>query len=299
MTGDLERSYAQSNRELLEAFSTYLISLNRSTATRRAYLDAVERLIEILGPKDAADLDRSDIRQLQTQLIAKGISESSIHLHVGGIRAVAKFLRLAGVTKHDPTLLLAQRKLPTRVPRVLTVKEIERLIAAAQTPLEKAVIEVLYATGVRVSEFVRLRVEDITFSDPGVIRVNRGKGDKDYVVLFGQNAAAAIEAYLNGRKAGFLFEAEGHPYNARSIREILARVAFRANITGVHPHAFRRALASHMLEDGADLRAIQDLLGHQNITSTMYYTHLTARNLKAVYDRCHAHAKGDEDGGEK
>jgi site-specific recombinase XerD len=236
------------------------------------------------------------------------------------------------------------------VPRVLTVEEIERLIAASNTPLERAVVEVLYSTGVRLSELIALRVEDITFSEPGVIRVNRGKGDKDRIVLFGRRAAAAIEEYLNGRTTGFLFKAPARtgeffgdhaswyarfcaygqqrtvrlgkirdlpedearakferlknetpgfsahpagPYNARSIRRLLKHLAFRAKVAGVHPHAFRRAFATHTLENGADLRAIQDLLGHVNVTTTMIYTNLSAANLRTVHDRFHPHAKGD------
>jgi integrase/recombinase XerD len=345
------RSFAKSNRQLLGAFETYLISLNRSINTRRAYLDAAERLVEVLGSKDAADLDRGDIRRLQSQLLAKGVTANSIRLHIGGIRAFSKFLCLAGLTAgHDPTLLLSHRKLPSRVPRVLTVEEIERLIAASNTPLERAVVEVLYSTGVRLSELIALRVEDMTFSEPGVIRVLRGKGDKDRIVLFGSKAATAIREFLGERRSGFLFEAPPRvgqffthwrswyarfydggqqltvrlgkirdlseaearakferlkaetpafhphpvrPYNARSIRLLLKRLAFRAKVAGVHPHAFRRAFATHTLERGADLRAIQDLLGHVNVTTTMIYTNLSAANLRTVHDRCHPHAKGD------
>ncbi len=350
------RSYAKSNQQLLGAFETYLISLNRSPKTRRSYLDSVGRFIEVLGSKDVIEADRNDIRALQSQLLAKGVTANSIRLHIGGIRAFSKFLRLAGLAIHDPTLLLSHRKLPSRVPRVLTVAEVERLIAASETPLERAVIEVLYATGVRISELIALRVEDITWSEPGVIRVHRGKGDKDRIVLFGKEPAAAMREYLDGRETGFLFEAPARlgcvtsnryswvgwfyvdgvqqqitlgridtmsasevrqmltdtlakmpgfhphparPYNARSIRLLLSRLAFRARVAGVHPHAFRRAFATHMLEGGGDLRAIQDLLGHVNVTTTMIYTNLSASNLKSVHERCHPHANGDEDGEEK
>jgi site-specific recombinase XerD len=397
-------SFAKSNRELLEAFETYLLSLNRSPATRRAYLDAVGRFIEVLGSKDAAEADRSDIRRFQSQLLAKGVTANSVRLHIGGIRAFSKFLRLAGLTRHDPTLLLAHRKLPVRVPRVLTVKEVERLAGAGQTPLEKAVVEVLYSTGVRISELVILRVEDITFSDPGVIRVLRGKGNKDRIVLFGRRAAMAIRNYLGDRRTGFLLEvppsagellvlnaswyarfyvnglprtvrlgrarhrldssklcpervralhasgltwreiakklrvhlstalraskrpkpspclsesdarakfeelkrntAEFKPrgprrYDARSIRLLLSHLAFRAKLAGVHPHALRRAFATHLLEGGADLRVVQELLGHVNVTTTAVYTNLSAAHLKQVHDRCHPHAKRDENVEEK
>jgi site-specific recombinase XerD len=346
------RLFAKSNRELLEAFENYLISLNRSAPTLRSYFDSVARYIEILGSKNAADAGRVDIRRLQMSLLVKGVSENSIRLHVAAIRQFSKFLRLSGLTRHDPTLLLSHRKMPSRVPRVLTVAEVERLIAASETPLERAVVEVLYGTGVRVSEFVALRVEDITFSEPGVIRVLRGKGDKDRIVLFGRKAKAAIERYLNGRATGFLFEApermgyvtsnrfswlgrfyvdgvqqcmtlgrldsisesEAHaklqeilaktpgfhlhparPYDPRSIRLLLKRLAFRANVASaaVHPHSFRRAVATHMLESGDCLRATQELLGHSRVTTTQIYTNLSASKLVEVYTRCHPHAQED------
>jgi site-specific recombinase XerD len=345
------RSFAQKNLYLVEDFERYLIALGRSSATRRAYLDAVGRLVEVLGSKDAAELDRGDVRRLQSELLAKGLTANSIRVHVAGVRVFARFLRLAGLTIHDPTLLLTHRKLPSRVPRVLTVEEVERLIAACEAPLEKAVVEVLYATGVRVSELVALRVDDITFSAPGVIRVHRGKGDKDRIVLFGSRADAAIKAYLGDRRTGFLFEPPARlgcvtrnrysswsglfyvdgvqrsitlgkidsmtesearqeldrilaktpgfhthpagPYDPRSIRLLLARLASRARVAGVHPHSLRRAVATHMLESGADLRAIQELLGHENVSSTAIYTNLSVSKVSEVYKSCHPHAEGE------
>lgn len=290
------RSFAKSNQDLIEAFETYLISLNRSRDTRRAYLDAVGRFIETLGSKDATEADRGDIRRFQTTLLAKGLTSNSIRSHISGIRAFSKFLYLAGLTRCDPTLLVAQRKLPTRIPRVLTVEEIERLIAASVTPLEKAIVETLYATGVRLSELIALRVEDITFSEPGVIRVLRGKGDKDRIVLFGRPAAAAIREYLADRRSGLLFTAHpARPYDARSVRLLLNRLAFRARVAGVHPHAFRRAFATHMLERGADLRVVQDLLGHQNVTTTARYTNLSVLHLQSIHERFHPHAQEKTD----
>ena len=342
------RSFAKSNQELLGAFETYLVSLGRSEPTRRSYLDSIGRYIEALGSADVTEADRTDIRNFQSQLLAKGVAANSVRLHISAIRAFSKYLRLAGLTQHDPTLLLTHRKLPSRIPRVLTVAEIDRLVAASELPLERAVIEVMYSTGVRISELVSLRVEDITWSEPGVIRVHCGKGDKDRIVLFGRKAAAAMREYLGGRETGFLFEAPArvgcvtqnrgswvgkfcvngiqrqirfgeidsmtqsevrqmltdtlankpgfhpHPagkYHARSIRLLLNRVAHRAGVAGCHPHALRRAFATHLLEGSADLRVVQDLLGHERVTSTALYTNLSGANLKKVHDRCHPHAK--------
>jgi site-specific recombinase XerD len=237
------------------------------------------------------------------------------------------------------------------------VKEVETLLAACKTPLEKAVVEVMYATGVRVSELVSIRVEDITFSGPGVIRIVRGKGNKDRIVMFGSKADAAIKAYLGDRRTGFLFEAPPrvgelkrsrwrncswlgsyydngvqrevrlgkvqdmsetearqkldqilaetpgftpHPpkqYDRRSIRLALQRIAHRAKVPGVHPHALRRSFATHLLQGGADIRYVQELLGHATLSTTMRYTRLSISDLKGIHTRCHPH--GDDHAEEK
>lgn len=347
------RSYAKTNKELAAAFERYMVARGNSPRTIRSYRDSVKRLVEMLGATSIAEVERDTLRRLLGKLYDRGVCSNSIRLHTGALRAFFKFIRLTGLTKYDPTLGLAHRKIPGRLPRVLTVEEIERLIAAARDPFERAVPEVLYATGVRVSELVSLRLEDIDFASR-VIRVHKGKGGKDRVVLFGSKAAQAMRDYLAWRpsQAGFLFEAPARsgrvsvrsgswyarfyvdrvqreisigrvkdfptqeqarrefdrivskipgfrttparPYNPRAIVNVLHRLAHRAKLGRVHPHALRRAMACHMLVSGANLRAIQDLLGHERITTTMLYTSLTAENLKAVHTKFHPHTlEGD------
>jgi site-specific recombinase XerD len=345
------QSHVESNRELAEAFERYLISRGFSPPTLRSYMDSVNRYVEMLGSVSVVDAERREIREFQAGLLKRGLSSNSLRLHTIALRGFHKFIRLSGLTKHDPTLLLSPRKLPGRIPRFLTVKEVDKLVAACETPLETAVVEVMYATGVRISELVRLRIEDITFSSPGVIRVISGKGNKDRIVLFGSKADAAIRAYLGDRRTGFLFEAPArigelkksqtllswygryyvdgvqrtvglgkirdvpetearqeldrflsqtpgftaHParkYDSRSIRLLLERLSHRAGVPGVHPHSLRRAFATHLLEGGADLRFVQELLGHARITTTVLYTRFSNEDLKKIHTRCHPH--GDE-----
>jgi site-specific recombinase XerD len=348
-------SYAKFNRKLLEGFSNFLVARGMSPATIRAYEDSARRLVDLLGSKSVVDADRGDIRNMQSRLLSKGVCANSVRLHTAGLRSFFKFVRLSGLTRHDPTLALSQRKCPHRLGRVLTVGEVDSLIAASRTPLETAIIETLYATGVRVAELVQLRLEDIDFGER-VARVKNGKGRKDRVVLFGRSAAAAIREYLKASKREkFLFEPpawqgglsktgrrrgywvcrvqENHvcrpiylgrvadlskdearekfeqiraktrgfrltsqrPYEARAIGGIVKRVAFRAKLAGVHPHALRRSMATHMLASGADLRSIQELLGHTNLSTTVLYLGLSATNLKEVHEKCHPHAKGGDD----
>jgi integrase/recombinase XerD len=349
------RSFARANKELAEAFERYLISRGLSPQTLRAYMDSVNRYVETLRSTSAVTADRRDIRQFQAGLLKRGLTSNSVRLHTIALRGFYKFISLSGLTKQDPTLLLSSRKLPERIPRLLTVQEIEKLLSACRNALERAIVEVMYATGVRIGELVKIRVDDITFSSPGVIRINRGKGGKDRIVLFGSKADAAIRAYLGNRQTGFLFEAPPRigellkpqvkdrswngryyvdgvqrwvrlgkmrdmseaearrkldqflaktpgftrtgprPYDKRSIGLLLTRIAKRAKLERVHPHAFRRAFATHMLQDGADLRIVQELLGHASLSTTMRYTNLIISNLKDVHTRCHPHAREKTD----
>jgi integrase/recombinase XerD len=348
------RSYARANQELAASFERYLIARGTSPATRSAYAETISRLIELLGSISVADADRSAIRKFLGTLCDRGLNPHSINRHTYAIRSFFKFVRLTGMTRGvDVSIMLPYRKLPHRVPRVLTVAEIERLIAASKTPLERATVQILYSTGCRVSELSRLRVDDIDFSKPEppwTVRIHKGKGGKDRVVLIGEFAAAAIRRLLEyyPSKTGLLFEAPSRgaglvdkkvpfgswtgyyyergvqrsvslgkgteseaqarlnritskidgfhvkparPYPSRAIHGILKRVAERAGIKGVHPHAIRRAFATHLLEHGADIRVVQELLGHTNLATTAIYLNLSPENVKKVHANCHP--KGD------
>ena len=138
------RSYAQANKKLAEAYERYLTAKGNAAPTIRAYLDAVDRLVDSLGAASVVAVERSTIRLLMSDWLKKGLAESSIQLHTSALRSFYKFVRLSGLTRHDPMLLISCRKIPTRLPVVLTVEQVEKLIAAAQDPFERAVPEVLY-----------------------------------------------------------------------------------------------------------------------------------------------------------
>ncbi len=342
------KSYARANQELAAAFSRYLQIRGFRPSTQVSYGKSVRWLVESLGSASIVVADRLEIRKFLGELVDRGVGSTTIRRHTASLRCFFRFLQLSGLRRHDPTLTLPHRRLPGRLPRVLTLKEVELLIAAGNSPLETAVAEFFYSTGVRVSELVAMRLEDVDFAT-GVARVKNGKGGKDRVVLFGTKADAALRRMIEWRppKAGFLFEPPtavgemfirngswcgrfyersmnkqrevrlgrvsdlpthpqarrvfdrilaatpsykplpARPYTAKCIRDIVSRMGIRAGIGRVHPHALRRAFASHMLERGADLRAIQDLLGHEKVTTTVLYTSLSATNLKEVHTRCH------------
>jgi site-specific recombinase XerD len=347
-------SSAMANQELAAAFDRYLQARGFKPATRVSYGKSVVGLVESLGTRSVVEADRALIREFLNKLYGRGLDANTIRRHTAGLRCFFKFIQLSRLSRHDPTVMLSHRKLPGRVPRVLTLKEIERLIAAAKSPLETAVSEFLYGTGVRVSELAAMRLEDVDFAT-GVARVKKGKGGKDRIVLFGRGADAALRRMIEARppETGFLFEARQRtgfltvqnrawcgrayvnsiqqffrigpvsdfptradargafdlilavtpgyrpkpprPYTDRAIRLMLTRMGVRAGIGRVYPHALRRAMASHMLERGADLRVIQDLLGHERVTTTALYTSLSAMNLKEIHTRCHPTAGASED----
>jgi integrase/recombinase XerC len=348
------RSRARSNRELVTSYERYLVARGNAAETRRAYLDAVNRVVEGLGATSVVDLDRTAIRYTLGDWYRKGLTANSIRLHTCALRSFFKFITLTGLTNHDPMFLIGHRKLRTRLPVLLTVDQVESLIAAGRDPFERAVVEVLYSTGVRVSELVKLRLEDINWASRS-IRAHKGKGRKDRVVLFGSYAEKAIREYQEWRPstAGFLFETPprtgrlyirddarkrskggywhvrfyvnrvqreislgsireiptreqarkafervvakipgyqpvpARPYGTRAICGVCYRLAHRAKLGRVHPHALRRAMASHMLQRGANLRVIQDLLGHERLTTTIRYTWLDTADLKKVHEKCH------------
>jgi len=189
------RSYARANQELAKSFRRYLEAKGLSRNTLRNYVDETAKyFVEFMGSAPLVGADHRVLRDFLGSFDARGCSASAIDRHTAGLRALFRFLVLTGLTKNDPTLRIAHRKMPKRVPRVLTIDEVEALIAAARSPVERLVVEVLYATGVRVSELVNIRLENIDFAEH-VILVKKGKGSKDRYVLYGAPAARAIAEY--------------------------------------------------------------------------------------------------------
>ena len=204
-------SYADGNKELARAFDRYLEARGLRPATRQTYGRTMRELLAFLGSRSIAEADRTLLRQFLGTLCNRGMDPNGIRRHTCGLRAFFKFVQLTRLTPHNPTMMLAHRKLAHRVQRVLTRSEVDRLIAAAETSLELAVLEWLYATGVRVSELVSMRLEDVDFA-AGVARVKKGKGGKDRIVLFGSKADAALRNLIESRPpaTGFLFEAPAY-----------------------------------------------------------------------------------------
>lgn len=222
------------------------------------------------------------------------------------VRGLHRFLALEGVLDADPARDVAPPRPPSRLPKAIGVAEVERLLEAASlgdTPAslrDRALLEVLYGTGARISEAVGLDVDDVETAD-GVVRL-RGKGGKERLVPLGSYAARALDAWVvrgrpalaaGGRGTPALFlNTRGGRFSRQSAWAVLRAAAERAGLTGhLSPHTLRHSFATHLLEGGADVRVVQELLGHASVTTTQIYTRVTVQQLREVYAQSHPRAR--------
>ncbi|MEU4015364.1 site-specific tyrosine recombinase XerD [Microbacterium sp. NPDC028030] len=220
------------------------------------------------------------------------------------VRGWHRFLAREGIEDDDPSGRLRPPKAPRRLPKALTIDQVERLLAAPspEDPLgvrDRALLELLYATGARVSEAIGLDVDDVAHGD--VLRL-RGKGSKERIVPIGSYARAAVDAYLTrvrpalaakGRASARLFlGARGAPLSRQSAWLVIRAAAEKAQITAeVSPHTLRHSFATHLLQGGADVRVVQELLGHSSVATTQIYTHVSVDTLRDIYATSHPRAR--------
>lgn len=303
---------------LLKRFLDHLVlERNLSPHTVRAYRRDLERFheflaVEFLNIEAAAvepqQVDALAVRSYVAALARNGIGRTSQARALSAVRSLLRFACREGVIQDNPAASIRTPKQPKHLPRHLRPGEVEAVIEAADgdEPLslrDRALLELLYATGIRVSELTGLDWHDIDL-DTRVLRV-LGKGGKERMVPFGRPAEQALRAWLSAwddvyapesseGDAVFLHHRGGR-LSARSVRRIIDRyVGEGAVAAGVHPHTLRHTFATHMLEGGADLRAIQELLGHTSLSTTQKYTHLEIDRLLTVYRESHPKARSDE-----
>jgi site-specific recombinase XerD len=286
---ELVQSFKSQNEELAAAFSRYLQARNLSLRTQSAYACAVRKFVDYLGSESIAGADSKAIRAF---LVDRQASSHSVfataHCRLA-LRALYRFLCLADVVRFSPAQFIAAPRLPHRLPRCPSEKEVEKLIAAADSSVERAVLEVLYGSGLRLAEIASLRIENVNLNT-GTLRVLRGKGNKDRVALFGSKAADALRSYLASRECGLVFvNQRGRPLGGPGVQKIVRECGRRAGLPWIHPHLLRHAFATHLLDRGADLRYVQELLGHALVSTTQRYTHAATARLFEVHARCHPH----------
>jgi integrase/recombinase XerC len=293
--------------DLLDGFLDDLRARNLSTHTIDAYrrdLLQFERFLKDLKrdePPTARDLEARAVRRFVASLSASRLAKRSIQRKLAAVRSFARFLVADGALEADPTLGLSGPKAEKRLPSFLRKKEIDLLFAEPAAPTEvelrdRAILELLYGTGIRLSELTGLKTEHVDLSG-GLVRV-LGKGNKERVVPIGRAAAEAVRAYLGARaggrkgRGGALFtNARGDALAGRTVQRIVARrLGQVSEARHLSPHVLRHTFATHMLNAGADLRAVQELLGHASLSSTQIYTHVTTERLKEVYKKSHPRA---------
>jgi site-specific recombinase XerD len=286
---ELVQSFRPQNEELAAAFSRYLEARNLSPRTRRVYASAVRRFVAYLGSESIARADSKTIRAFLADRQVGSQSVFVIGYRLSVLRAFYRFLCVADVVRFSPAQFIAAPKLPRKLPQCPSEKEVEKLLAAADNPMERAVLEVLYGSGLRLAEVASVRIENVNLQ-AGTLRVLSGKGNKDRVALFGSKAADALRSYLGDRKRGLVFlNQRSGELGKHGISKVVRDCARRVGLPWIHPHLLRHAFATHLLDRGADIRYVQQLLGHALVSTTQFYTHLTTKKLFEVHSRCHPH----------
>jgi len=312
--------------DLAERFLAMLANERGASAhTVRAYAREVrsfaDYLTEMLG-EDArvSAVEHLHIRAYMGALYERGLTKASAARALAAVRSWFKWLAKEGKVAQNPALLVSTPKLPKHLPRVPSVEEVNRVLnslegevkkevgeAAAWPERDRVIFELLYGCGIRNSELVGLDMGSVKWGEDAVLV--RGKGRKERLVPLGDEAAAALRAYLPQREAKLLTAARAGlvpdgplvmnlrmrgdcRLTTRSVGRIVKAIALSRGLAAdVHPHTLRHAFGTHMLEEGADLRAIQEMLGHERLSTTQRYTQLTVGQVQKVYDETHPRAK--------
>jgi len=322
--------------QALDAFVASLAARDASEHTRRSYATAVGQFLDWLTSAAGTDEqswrapDRRRLRAYLAHLVGRGLARSSVGSRLAALRSFYRYCRREGWVASDPFAAVTAPRRPQRLPKVLEVAQVEALLdavsgsAAPDGPgaravgsmpqalelRDRAIVETAYAAGLRISELASVRLTDVDLRR-GEVRV-MGKGRKERVGLLGGPARDAIASYLaDGRPrlaavhpgiddGGLFLNAHGATMGVRGMRERIDRLVRRAALpSGVSPHTLRHSFASHLLDGGADLRVVQELLGHASLGTTQVYTHVSAARLRSSYRDAHpralAAADGDDD----
>ncbi len=284
-------------QQLAKFLSNLEIEKNYSEHTILNYRLDLEEFAVFLDKTPLTSVGYPDLRRFLAQMRTRNLKPRSVARKLSSLRSFFKFLQREKVIENNPAKLLLTPKLDKPLPHFLSEGEAVQIIEAPQGDKtaswrDKAIFETLYSTGMRVSELVGLNVEDVDFIS-NIARV-RGKGKKERMVPIGEKALEALKKYLEQRpmesQAMFLNRSNTR-LTSRSICNIINKhVLKEAMAQHVTPHMFRHSFATHLLNRGADLRSVQELLGHVNLSTTQIYTHLTTDKLKSVYDKAHPRA---------
>lgn len=249
-----------------------------------------------------SDVDYSIVRNYINYLYEKNYNSKSICNHISSLRSFFKYLKNEDIIKNNPMILIENPKLEKKLPKYLYYEDLEKILNISDTKTDigirdALILELLYVTGIRVSELVNIKLQDIDLSNHK-IKIT-GKGNKQRIVMYGKRCQELLDNYLKIREKllkdsneYLILGVKGKKINDRVIRDIINDLSKKAGLQlKISPHTFRHTFATHMLNEGADLRSVQELLGHENLSTTTIYTHVTNERLRNVYLHTHPRAK--------
>ena len=287
--------------ELIKRFLNYLaVEKGLAKNTLESYERDLRKYFHFMKAKNVDDISRTDVVSFQARLSAEGIATPSVARSLSAIRGFHKYLMLDGLAHMDPTVNIETPRGWKRLPKTLSSTDVDSLLNQPDlsAPIglrDKAMLELLYATGLRASELVGLRIPDINLERGFLIVM--GKGSKERAVPMGEIAITAIKQYLagarqtllNGKDSGLLFiSSKRRGITRQMFWERIKFYTVKAGIgKSVSPHTLRHSFATHLLDNGADLRAVQAMLGHSDISTTQIYTHVSRERLKQIHEKYH------------
>jgi tyrosine recombinase XerC len=287
--------------KFIEKFVRYLeIEKNYSVHTIINYKLDLLGFNKFIAGTELEKIGYLDLRKYLAVLKEKNFGNRTVGRRLSTLRSFFRFLCREGHIKTNPILMLSSPKLEKHLPSFMTEDEVSRLIESAFSKTQddllglrdRAILEVFYSSGLRISELVGLNLSDIDFIS-GILKI-RGKGKKERIVPIGETALVTVRKYLEKRKKqteALFLNNHFRRITTRGVRYLVVKYINASGIKpGVSAHTFRHSFATHLLNHGADLRTVQELLGHANLSSTQIYTHLTTDKLKSVYDKAHPHA---------
>ena len=291
-------------KEYIERFLRHLeTERGASEHTVRAYRKDLEAFFEYAGSQPDS-VESLEIRGFVAALMKSGLKKSTVGRRLATIRSFFRFLHREGCVKANPARLVNAPKLPKPLPKFLTVDDAFSLVEKPEgigflLARDRAILDLLYSSGIRVSELAGLNVDDVNIRE-GLVKA-RGKGKKERIAPIGRKALDALRDYmieralLRKREKALFLNRLGTRLTDRGVRRVVVKYARSALIDGkIGPHTLRHTFATHLLQGGADLRVIQELLGHSSLSTTQKYTHLDIAHLIDVYDKAHPLAKEEE-----
>jgi integrase/recombinase XerC len=303
-------SAAKTARTQVEkAIDKFLLSLrqrNASVHTIKAYTFDLDNFSAYVGSRNWRSIDHVAIRGFLSHLYEKQLDKTSVARALAAVRSFYRWLAQEGVVEQNPAALVSTPKLAKRLPRVPTIEEMNTVLngqmpeVASFPERDRIMFELLYGCGIRNSELIGINLDDIRLSSEAILI--RGKGKKERYVPFGDSVKAALASYLPVRQQmlvertkntiALLINQRGGRLTTRSVGRIIKKIAVAKGLSpDVHPHTLRHAFGTHMLEEGADLRSIQEMLGHERLSTTQRYTQLSMKHVLEVYDQTHPRAK--------